>query len=162
MNRKKTQFVVVLALVFLVGTAFAVHNAFGEGGHGKFGHDPLFRLMHKLNLTDAQKQQVAGFLSANEANAKTIATGVASARAQLVKAILSGTDTTAASGQLASYTAQAAALASQIMGQISGILTTDQQTILQNMQAKIGSHATHAIDARFEHWDKFIAKYSAQ
>jgi Spy/CpxP family protein refolding chaperone len=166
MNSKKMQFVVVLALVFLMGASFAAYNAFafgdGEGRHGRFGHDPLFMLFHKLNLTDPQKQQVAGILTQNEDQAKAIATGMANARAQLVKAILSGTDASAASQELATYSLKAAVLASGIVAQISPILTADQQAILQNMQAKIGSHVTDAINRRFAHWDKWIAKHSGQ
>jgi periplasmic protein CpxP/Spy len=164
MNRKRAQFVFVLALVFLMGASFAAHDVFagGEGRHGKFGgHDPLFRLLHKLNLTDAQKQQVAGILKSNEAEAKTVAAGMANARAQLVKAILSGDESaaTAAAAEMATYTGQAAGFGAQIVGQVNKILTPDQQAVLQKMQAKIGSHTTDRVDRRFAHWDEWIAKH---
>jgi Spy/CpxP family protein refolding chaperone len=162
MNRKRTHFVVGLALVFLLGISLAAHSAFGsgEGRHGRFGHDPLFGLIHKLNLTTPQKQQVAGILKSHEDEAKAVATDLANARVQLVKAILSGGDVTAASQDLATHSSQAAQLASQVVSQITGILTPDQKTTLQGWQAKIGSHVTERIDARFEHWDKWIAKYN--
>ena len=161
MNRKKTQFTVVLALFFLVGTSFAAQNAFGsgEGRHGKFGHDPLFRLFHKLNLTDPQKQQAAGILKSHEDEAKTISTGMANARTELVKAILSGADVSDASQNASTYSLQAAQLGSRMVSELSGILTPDQRATLQSMQTKIGSHISERLDKRFAHWDEWIAKH---
>jgi Spy/CpxP family protein refolding chaperone len=161
MNRKRAQFVVVLALIVLVGASLGAHNAFGSGErrHGKCGHDPLFRLFHKLNLTDTQKQQAAGILKSHEDEAKTIATGMANARAQLVKAILSGADVSEASQSVSSYSLQAAQLGSRMVSELSGILTPDQKTTLQNMETKIGSRITERLDRRFAHWDEWIAKH---
>jgi Spy/CpxP family protein refolding chaperone len=161
MNRKRAQLLVVLALVVLMGASFATHNAFGsgEGRHGRSGHDPLFRLFHKLNLTDPQKQQAATILKSHEDEAKAIATGMANARAQLLKAILSGGDVVDASQNVASNSLQAAQLGSKMVSELSGILTPDQKTTLQNMQTKIGSRITERLDKRFAHWDEWIAKH---
>jgi protein CpxP len=56
---KKTKIAIaVVAVVLALGATFAF--AHGNGEHGRFGrHDMASRLAEKLNLTDAQKQQVA-------------------------------------------------------------------------------------------------------
>jgi Spy/CpxP family protein refolding chaperone len=159
MNRKRTQFTIVLALIVLVGASFAAHNAFGGGGgHGR-GHDPIFMLFHKLNLTDPQKQQAATILKSHEDEAKGIAAGMANARAELVKAILSGGDVSEASQNVASNSLLVAQLGSKIVSELSGILTPDQKATLVNMQTKIGSHVTEMVDKKFAHWDEWIAKH---
>ena len=155
------QCAIIVVLLFLVGASMAVHSAFGggEGRHGRFGHDPLFMLLHKLDLSDSQKQQAAVILSGNEQQAKGIASNLATARGQLLTAILSNGDVTTASANVAKYSLEAAQLAATIVSGIAGILTPEQQSIFQGMQAKVGSHAGRAVEARFAHWDKFIAKY---
>ena len=161
MNRTRMSIAVVLAMVLIVGASFAANNASGYGGkHGKFGHDPFFRLIHKLDLTDAQKAQVATIIKNNEAQAKTIVTNLANARAQLIKVILSGGDVSKASDDVAGCTKEFAQFQSSIVGQIIPILTADQQTTLQNMQEKIGSKMNAMIDARFARLDKWIAKHT--
>jgi Spy/CpxP family protein refolding chaperone len=164
MNKTKTRLTVALAAaVFLVGSSFAVTSAFAHGHrgeHGWLGHEPLIGIVHRLNLTEAQKTQVAAILKSNEAEAKTIVTGLAAARVQLTKDILSGADVTAACSEVANYELQAAQLRSAIFSQITKLLTPDQQTTLQNMQNELGQHVDAAVNRGFEHLDKWIAKHS--
>lgn len=153
---KKTRMTICLAAVLVLCASFAF--AF-DGGHGRFGHNPVFRMMHKLQFTDQQKQQVAVILKQNESGAKTVAADLANARVALNKAILSGADVTASSQQVAVYEEQAAQLRSQIMAQIIKILTPAQKEELQKMVNNMGKHVSERVDRRFEHLDQWLAKH---
>ncbi len=173
MNGMKTRFAVALAAaVFLFGGSLAANNVFAQEHFAqehkvKYGHDFLFSVIHKLNLTNTQKQQVAAILTGQEPQAKTIATGLAQAKLQLYQTILSGQDVTGAWTQVATLSLQSAMLRSAIIAQIIPILTADQQGALQNIQAKIGNSQSMIgsdqwLTGSFARWDKFIAKYSGQ
>ncbi len=167
MNRKKAGFAVLIG-VFLVVSTFAAINAVADGpGHGRFGHHPLFGLMHKLDLTDAQKTIVAGVLKQNETAAKTNAANLANARAQLAKDILLSvnqgqisTDCANVSSAQAALTLLVANMSTQMLSQLGPTLSADQQATLQKMQSKIGTNINAAIDARFARLDKWIARHS--
>ncbi len=160
MNSTKRGFTILFA-VFLIASLFGVSNAIA-GGPGGFSHDHLARLLVSLDLTDAQKTAVANILKQNEVNARNIATGLASARVQLAKDVLSGSDQSvisADSQNVASFAAQAAQLGSQIVAQIIPILSADQKTTLQNIHDKIGANLDSAIEKRFARLDKWIASH---
>ncbi len=179
MNGKGMKGIVVMAAAILFSVVLAGNNAFAhEGGkscdegkehchghhhhhHGRFGHDPLMRIIHKLDLTDAQKQQVAGILKGEQAQAKTIATGQREARAKLFQAVLSGQDVTAAAAEAANFSKQSAAMRSAIMAKIIPILTPEQKTVLQKMQEKIQAwHSKAGTEGRqAEKWDRYIEKH---
>jgi hypothetical protein len=160
MNTTKRGFTILFA-TFLIASFFSVSNAVA-GAPGGFGHDHLARLLVSLDLTDAQKTAVANILKQNEVNARNTATGLASARVQLAKDVLSGSDQSvisADSQNLAVYAAQAAQLGSQIVAQIIPILSADQKTTLQNIHDKIGANLDSAIEKRFARLDKWIARH---
>jgi hypothetical protein len=55
--RWEASIAVLLVTLFLIGACFAANQVFGGGHggkHGRFGHEALFRLPHKLNLTEKQ------------------------------------------------------------------------------------------------------------
>jgi Spy/CpxP family protein refolding chaperone len=168
MNGKKTGFAVLMG-VFLAASMFAAINALADGpgmGHAKFGRHPIFGLMHKLDLTDAQKTIVAGVLKQNETAAKTNAANLAAARAQLAKDILSGNqgqigaDCASVSSAQAAVTLLVANMSTQMLSQLGPTLSADQQATLQKIQSKIGTNIDAAIDARFARLDKWIARHS--
>ena len=158
MKVKEIRMAIVLAAVLVFSASFASAFEGGEG-HGKFRHDPLFRLMHKMQFTDQQKQQVAAILKKTEPEARNIAMELANARVQLSKTILSGGDVSAPSQQVAVYQEQAAQLRSQIMGQIIKILTPEQQATLQKKLSKMGTHVNDRINKRFDRLDAWLAKH---
>ena len=151
--------VILVMLACGVGAAVAA----GPGGpHGRFGHDPMFKLLVRLDLTDAQKTSVANIIKQNEANIKSIATGLVKARVQLAKDVLNGSDSTVIAADcqgVAQYALQAAQMRAQVMAQIIPILSADQKTTLQNIQDKLGSNIDAAIETRFERLDKWIARH---
>jgi Spy/CpxP family protein refolding chaperone len=160
MNTTRRGFTILFAS-FLIASLFGVSNAVA-GAPGGFGHDHLARLLASLDLTDAQKTAAGNILKQNEVNARNIATGLASARVQLAKDVLSGSDQSvisADSQNVAAYAAQAAQLGSQIVAQIIPILSADQKTTLQSLHDKIGVNIDSSIDRRFARLDKWIAKH---
>ncbi len=150
----------VLIGVFLITGFFSVSSASSVIQHGRSGNDPFFGLMHKLNLTAAQKAEVAAILKSNEPTARTIATGLANAGAQVRKDILNGSFNADHFNALVTYEQQGAQLRAKNIAAILPILTKDQQAILQNIQDKVDSKMNAAIDARFASLDKWIAKHS--
>lgn len=161
MNGRKNGVVFLLAAL-LITLVFSTGNAIAGGPHGRFGHDPLLRLMVKLDLTDAQKTSLANILKQNEDSARNIATGLATARAQLAKDTLKGSDPAVIAADcqnVAQYETQAAQLRAQIVAQMIPTLSADQKATLQKIQDKLGTHIDTAIDKRFDHLDKWIARH---
>jgi Spy/CpxP family protein refolding chaperone len=119
-----------LALVIAAGTGAMGHGMpGGGGGHGGFLGGP--QLMHALNLSADQKQQVQAILQANRANFKQLATNERTAREAIADAMF-GTNavTQQALDPLVQQEAQArTALMNQRLAvalQVRGILTPDQ------------------------------------
>lgn len=163
MNRTKRSFTIAVA-VFLIASALGAGNAFAgpRGPHGRFFRNPLARLMLRLDLTEAQKTTLAGIVKQNEANAKSIATGLANARVQLARDVLNGSGSSviaADSQNVATYAAQAAQLRAQIMAQMIPALSPEQKTRLQEIHDKIGSNVNAAIAMRFSRLDRWIARH---
>lgn len=163
MLKTKRRALVMVAACLLFGMTFAGGSAFaGEHGrrHGGFGHGPMLGMLHRLNLTQPQETQVAAILKGSEAEAKSLALEGANARAELIKAIMSGSDVTAACQGVAASTERSAKFRAGLIGEIKKILTTEQLAVLQKMQDKIGTHANERIDDRFKRLDKWIARHS--
>lgn len=162
MCRAKKGFAVLIA-VFLITGFFLVSNPIGASPgseHGKFGTDPFYALMHILNLTDVQKAEVAAILRSNEANAKTVATGLAHAIAQVRNDIIRGSYNTDHFNALVNYERQSLQLRAKNIAAILPILTKTQQTTLQDIQDKADSDINALIDARFARLGEWIAKHS--
>jgi len=119
-----------LALVITAGTGAMAHGMPGEGGgHGDFLGGP--RLLHALNLTAEQKQQVQAIFQAHRATFKQLAANERTAREAIADAML-GTNpvTQPALDALVQQEAQArTALMSERLAagvQVRGVLTPDQ------------------------------------
>jgi hypothetical protein len=185
MNMAKKGFTVLfgfllIAGVFAAGNAIAAgHDEQGmQGQTGQLGRaeqkeltgqvgqqseanfDPFFGLLHDLNLTDAQKAQVADILKANEAEAKTIAKELANAGVQIRKDFMKGTFNPDHFDTWVKYEKQGAQFRATTMASILPKLTHEQQTTLQSMQDQVGSNINSAIDSRFARLDDWIAKHN--
>jgi hypothetical protein len=166
MNGKKLGSVVLIVFFFMTGF-LAVNNAIaGPGGHGGFG-DPVFGLLHRLDLNDAQKTIVAGVLKNYVGQLQSAVTQLATDRATLSKDILSqaaGNQITNDASQVAKDQGVLIQLRSTIMSaiivQLTPTLSTDQQTILQTIQSKLGKNITARMDMRFAHLNQWIANHS--
>ncbi|MGO9021915.1 MAG: hypothetical protein ACLQVJ_26550 [Syntrophobacteraceae bacterium] len=133
--------------------------------HGRFGHHHMFGVLHKLDLTKAEKTEIAGIFSANKTAIKTAATNLATAKAKLIQDILLGNPIgTSATGDLATLENAASAFATfqaTIWIDIRADLMASQITTLDNIATNIAkaTKITAAIDERFAILEKWIAKH---
>lgn len=167
MNRMKVGLVVLMAALFFGGTTVALAHGHGDegcGGRGRGHHSPFARMMHRLNLTEAQKHDVAGILKKHEAEAKSVAKDMVQARKQLIGAIGSETSTDEAvrqaAQQVASQEEKTALIRAKIVKEVMGILTPAQKTSVQEMKTKMEGRLDSFVDAKFERMDKWIARHS--
>lgn len=120
--------------------------------------------LRKLNLTDAQKQEIASILKDKRDEAKTLATQMADARKNLFTVMSSPEYNDAAVQQAAQQIAQVheqmIVLRAQIFHQVQGILTPEQQTKLAAMRARFGEKMQDRIEHRFDRLDKWIDAHS--
>jgi hypothetical protein len=160
---KRGPWILFAVFFFLSALGIGAAIAAGPGGpHCGFGHGHFFKLLVRLDLTDSQKTPIAAILKQNEANAKNIVTGLANARVQLARDVLSGSDSAVISADCqnaAQYEVQAAQLTAQLVAQILPTLSADQKTILQEIQGEFGSNIDARIESGFAHLDKWIAKH---
>ena len=119
-----------LALVIAAGTGAMGHGMPGGGsGHGGFLGGP--RLLHALNLSAQQKQQVQAILQANRSTFKQLAANEKTAREAIADAMLATNPVTQpALDALVQQEVQArTALMSERLAvalQVRGVLTPDQ------------------------------------
>lgn len=165
MYRMKLGIGILLAIFFLAAASYASAAKQEECHHGHrfHGRNPMFRLMHRLNLTADQKSKVAAILKQEEPDIKTAAQQMVEARKQLFTAVMSANydakAVSAASQQVANAAEQLAQIRAKIVSQTVPILTPEQQTTFKNMVAKVSSRMGTHLDARFEHLDKWIARH---
>ncbi len=163
MNRITKALIVGISAVLLIGASVAAVHSHGWR-HGRFGHMPLFRMMHKLDLTDSQKAMVAGILKSNEATLRQDVTTLVKARVALNTAILNGNDVgdpiaavQAASGSLISDSAR---LRVSLFTALKPTLSESQQITLTGMESRMENGKVDArITEGFEQLDKWIAKH---
>jgi Spy/CpxP family protein refolding chaperone len=125
---------------------------------GRFGHHHMFGLLHKLDLTSEQKSAIHTIFSSNT-SLKPDREALTSARATLLKAILSGDTSaigTATTGDVGAVVTAQSSLANvqltiwnQIVDTSTPVLKPAQLSTLSTIVGKIGTHITTAIDERF-------------
>lgn len=167
MNWKRIGIPVVFAAVLCTGATFASADigCGGHGhGHGMFGAGHLLKFFHRLDLSDAQKTQVAGILKGLEPEAKEAVRGMVDARIQLANVTMSGTYDEAAvrqaSVQASARTEDLAVIRAKAVSRIMGILDSDQKATIEKMKERITQRLDDMVDARFEHLDAWIAKHA--
>jgi protein CpxP len=139
------------ATILAAGLTFAqtetapAPNSPAAHAHGGFHGRPMFaRMAHRLNLTDAQREQAKGIFQDMRTQAKPIRAQLQAGRQALVSAAVAGKSTDELS-QLAQaqgpQLAQLAVLRAQALGKFYAILTPGQQQQFQTMQAKRAAHA---------------------
>jgi Spy/CpxP family protein refolding chaperone len=167
MNRNKIGISVIFAAILCMGATFAVAGIGGGGpceGHGMHGPGHLLKFLYRLDLSDAQKTQVAGILKQLEPEAKEAVRGMADAKIQLANVTLSGTYDEAAvrqaSVQVSSRAEDLALIRAKAISGIMGILTPEQKDLLEKTKNRITERLDGMVDARFEHLDAWIAKHA--
>lgn len=167
-RKKKTLLVGLLCLMlaafpmlWAAGTASA-----GEGGgHGRGGHHGPFQMLKKLNLTDAQKHDVAVILKENRDQVRNLATQMAGSREKIFSLVGGADYNEAALRQAAQDVSklheEMIVLRAQIAQKIRGVLTADQLAKLDAMRARFGGKMEKRMDRGFDRMDQWIDKYSS-
>jgi len=128
----------VLVLVTL-STVFALAQK--REGKGRHGHRGFARIAEKLNLTDAQKEQVKQILETSRAKVQPLKENMKANRRQLQELTANGQFDEA---QVQAIAAQQGAIAAQMIvekerakSQIFQILTTEQQAQAKQMKEQV-------------------------
>ena len=115
-----------------------------EGGHG------MGMMLHELNLTDAQKEQVKSIMKANHASMKPLMLQMEQNHAAMLAATANGTYDAAKIQTLANQQAQLQAAMTvnheAIQHQIyTQVLTTDQQAKAEQLRTEQLNHITERL-----------------
>ncbi len=132
----------------------------GEPKQNTSEYDPFFGMLHELNMTDAQKADVAQILKSHEPKAKTLAKDVAQAGVEIRKDFLDGKFNREHFDKWVKYEQEGAQLRATIMASILPKLNQQQQAALRDMQQKIASNLDSQIDARFARLNDWISQNS--
>lgn len=155
MKTKLSAFAIAMLAALLCGSAI-VSYAQGPEGHpggmmmGGPGHAHMGMMMHELNLTDAQKQQVHTMMEAVHSKILPIEQQMAQNRIAMLQATTGGTFDQAKVQALAAQqaqlqaqmTVQHEALASQVYNQV---LTPEQRTKADQLRADEITHIQQHI-----------------
>ncbi len=172
MKRMKVMGVVLTALFFAivaVGSAEARRGYDREGWRGKGGPSMKWGHMHglhRLDLSDAQKEQVAAVLKEHRNDIVQISSAVMEARNDLRAAMraedFSETDVRQAAGILAVNQEERAVLSAEIYSELRGILTPEQQERMMHTRERRGMkmRGKYSPEAGVSALDQWIEKHA--
>jgi len=134
--------VLVYTLVGVLGVcAFDTVSGFPERGPGH--HRGFLKVLAQLNLTDTQKQDIAGILKQHREEMQELRSGMLKARTALMEAITANEFNESAVREAARQAAetgeQRAVLRAKIFGEIRKLMTPEQQEMLQKIKADFAS-----------------------
>jgi periplasmic protein CpxP/Spy len=131
--------VVLMAGAMAMGqTVTPVAYGYGHGrGHGMRGGSMIGFMIHRLDLTDAQRAQIKQIMSQERPAMKPMMQQMAQSRQQMLQLELSGTFDEAAARNLATQQSQTMAdmivQRAKVESQVIAVLTPDQKTKLNQM-----------------------------
>jgi periplasmic protein CpxP/Spy len=154
------------ALVFACACIGTVAAAAHDGGHGSGRWERGFgmgRLLHRLDLTQDQKRQVASILESHRGEIGNVATRLVQATENLLNATAAEPFSEDAVKQAAQAVAdqqeQLIALRAGIFNEIKPILTPEQLTTLAQMRGKMAERMKNHVDVKLAALDKWIARH---
>jgi periplasmic protein CpxP/Spy len=158
--------VLVYILAGWVG-AYALDSATGPSGKGHGRHGGGFlKVLEQLNLTESQKQDIAGILKQNREQARQLRSEMFAARKLEVEAITGSTfDEGAVRGaaqQAAHAEEQLAVMRAQAFSEIRKLLTQEQLETLQKIKANFGSKMQQRMERRMSSVDRWIDQSTGQ
>ena len=153
--RNKILAIAGIAILIIGATVFAVARGF-KGKHGKGEYswgekrrhgDMVEHMARKLNLTDAQKQQVKAIIDSTKTTAEGIHTKLDEIRKQLDAATANGqfdeTQVRSLASQKAQLEADMLVEHFRVKSQVFAILTPEQRTKAEEMHKRGGHHRKH-------------------
>jgi Spy/CpxP family protein refolding chaperone len=174
-NRRKTMkgrksIVVLWVLVYIFtgwlgAYALETPSDVSRKGHGHH-RGGFLRVLTQLNLTDAQRQDIAAILKQHREQARELRTHMFEARKGLMEAITANDPNEvavrAASRQVADNMEQMAVLRAAVYGEIRKQLTPEQQETLQKIKADFGARMQRRIEHGMSLMDQWIDENSGQ
>ena len=136
----------------------------GKGhGHHRGG---FFKVLTQLNLTDAQKQDIATILKQHREQSQELRAHMFEARKGLMEAITANEPNEeavrAAARQVADNMEQMAVLRATVYGEIRKQLTPEQQETLQKIKADFGARMQRRTEHKMSLTDRWIDENSGQ
>jgi protein CpxP len=129
---------------------------------GPQGH--MVNMLLELNLTDAQKHDIAVILKEHRNSVSDVLVNMAAARKQLFELVSADAINEEAIRQAfrkaADYEEDLTVLRAKLMQEIKGVLTPEQKTTLHNMKAEMRSRMKDRIEQRKTLIDDWIDTYS--
>ncbi len=136
---------VALSLILLLAAVVAEAHSF----HGRNGGAAMGHVLKGLDLTTQQRQQIKGIIQGHRDDLLSARVAVLQAREKLLAVTTGGTFNAnavqAAYGGLAAAQENMTVLRTQIFSQVMPVLTTAQQTTVQNRIAKITQRMERSI-----------------
>jgi Spy/CpxP family protein refolding chaperone len=158
----------VLVYILVAGLgAYAFDTVTGLPGKGHGHHRGGFlKVLTQLNLTDSQKQEIAGILKQHRDEAQELRNNLFKARTALME-IITATDSneTAVRGtarQVAGYGEELAVLRAKLFARIKEQLTPEQLETVQKIKADLALRMQKRIAHKIGFWDQWIDENSGQ
>ncbi|MBF0320640.1 MAG: periplasmic heavy metal sensor [Nitrospirae bacterium] len=155
----------------LVGGALNIHKAYGAAGAAIHGGNtdgieaPFLKFFLKLNLSSAQKQQVASILKSYRQTVGSSVAAVVEAKKNLCDAVHSATydenKVRAAAKNAASAQEELAVVRAQLAAQLQGVLSADQLAAVTQFRADMYSHIKDKLAGIHSIIDLWIASNGA-
>jgi len=158
----------VLVYILVAGLgAYAFDTVSGLPGRGHGHHRGGFlKVLTQLNLTDSQKQEIAGILKQHRDEAQEFRNNLFKARTALMETITATDFNEAAvrkaAGQLAGYGEDLAVLRAKVFAKIKEQLTVEQQETVQRIKADLASRMQKRIAHKIGFLDQWIDENSGQ
>ncbi len=149
-------------LAAMHGQSFgAGHHHRGEGGPGMDGQ--FLKAIHRLQLTEAQKHDIAVILKQHREQSRTLLQQMFDARKKLFETVSADTfDENAvrqAARQVAGNEEEMAVLRAEISSEIKKVLTPEQLDKLTRMKADFSQRVKERVDRRLSIMDRWIDTY---
>lgn len=158
--------VLVYILVAGLGVyAFDTVSGLPGRGHGQHGGGFL-KVLTQLDLTDSQKQEIAGILKQHRDGAQEVRNNLFKARKALMEAITAPnfdeTTVRTAVRQVAVYGEEMAVLRARMFQEINSRLTPEQQETVQKLRADLASRMQKRIARKTGLLDQWILENTGQ
>ncbi len=137
------------------------HGCGFAGGPGGFG---LGAIMHKLDVTPDQKQQIAVILKAHLDESRQLFDKLAAAREKLFSAVHNTQYNEAtvrqAAQELAPLQEERVVLRAKVVSEIQNVLTSEQKEKLTALRADMQSRMQERMEGRFDRLDGWINRHT--
>ena len=163
------KFLVATTVITLLGVGVTLHArhsyrfCHSQGSH-HFGHSRFFRLLGELDLSDAQKNEIAQVFKANKPDISPLIDDLVQTRRDLFDLIhaeeVEEDRIRTASAKLAQIQEGIALLKAKAFHEFRQVLTTQQLGRIEALKSEIESTTDQRIEFAWNWFDRWIEKHS--